>query len=223
MKTRILILALCAVIALSATPAMAYVQNGSWTGPGEFPVTQWQEAYWGGGEGQAGNAVSAWGYGNAGLPGNYPVWKLENAVLSSVTEIGTLKYSTVYSGGILNLYEAGPWWVGADTGGYVTISNVTLTNITQKYVDGSMEFDITGSGIYGSQLVTISAHYNKGTPMGPFTLSGTNPNTGLTGSAPTVFAALNSASVTVTPIPAAVWLLGSGLVGLVAIRRKRTK
>jgi hypothetical protein len=35
--------------------------------------------------------------------------------------------------------------------------------------------------------------------------------------------ALNSGQVNVVPIPAAVWLLGSGLVGLVALRRRMRK
>lgn len=219
MKKRLLMFALCLGIALYAAPAFASLQNGSWSSTaGDFNVSQWQEILWGGGEGQAGNEIQASGYNNSN-----PQWWLRGAVISSVQDLGGGVYSTIYTGGNLDLYLGGPWNPGTYDANYDRVTMTSFTNTTTKYGDGSMSFDITGTGIFGDQTIAITAHYDRATPYGPFTFTGTNPNTGLSGSAPDYFGTLTSGSVTVTPIPAAVWLLGSGLFGLVAIRRKFKK
>ena len=66
---------------------------------------------------------------------------------------------------------------------------------------------------------------NYGTPLNPGLTSGFE---GTTGGPCSPFAAFDTSAGTITgettviPIPAAVWLLGSGLIGLVGLRRRRS-
>jgi hypothetical protein len=69
------------------------------------------------------------------------------------------------------------------------------------------------------QSVILAATFN-GIPTSKV-FGGVNPNTGgiendISGHG----SQLGSASITITPIPGAVWLLATGLIGLVGIRRK---
>lgn len=223
MKKRVLMIAVLFLGTITlAAPASASLMNGTWTSSaGDFSTGPWREILWGGGEGMAGNEIQAWGLETGGMP----QWGTQGAVLSTVQDLGGGTYLTTYEGGILVLYKGGPWNPGTyDVSGDLIAMN-GFSNTTVKYGDGTMSFDILGTGIFGNQAVTIAAHFDRATPQGPFPYSGINPNSGEPGSASFYLGDLTSITVTITsvPVPPAAWLLGTGLIGLVAIRRRTKK
>jgi len=169
---------------LSAQPAV-----GTWTSQsGSFPPGQWQELLYGGGEGLPGNEIQAWsdGYfaltgaqimlseGVVQLQGCEPVGEGEN------TEYPALVYRTIYSGGTLELANAGTPWETTDPTGTFTVALGPLTNVTTKFTaenscdtTGVISFDLSGVGTiegYEGWHVFVNAHYT-GTPS----LGGTDP------------------------------------------------
>lgn len=118
-----------------------------------------------------------------------------------------------------------------DTGGdgkFFSFTGNTLTGLNgDSYV---------GAGPQTSIYNSASSFYALGGNVagGPYTLaqlqngsvSGIGPNT-LTalwvGANTPVSADISSVAVETTPIPGAIWLLGTGLLGLIGVRRKMTK
>ncbi|MEZ5754190.1 MAG: hypothetical protein R3D90_05270 [Paracoccaceae bacterium] len=85
-----------------------------------------------------------------------------------------------------------------------------LTNVSLRFLDGAITFDpIAPQQIAGVGLVTVS-FLNA-----PSTLFGQGP-----GQNPT--SAIISASISVVPLPAGVLLLGTALLGLFGLSRRRT-
>ncbi len=103
----------------------------------------------------------------------------------------------------------GNWYYSVWEGG--GFSSIALT-----WLDGAAEFDSYASAFlfYGSSENTLSAGFTDGFcgstefPMSPFAAH-TTIGTTITGETSAV------------PIPGAVWLLGSGIMGMMAIRRRK--
>lgn len=216
------------VLLATHLPAQASLHNGNWTNPGGAPYGIWTEYFWGGGPGQPGNEIQAtkWGiqYGAA-------MWHVQQAYLLSSEQIAQNVYRTTYSGGTLFLSSEGPWWT-VDPGYYdwLQIGMTRFTNTTTFYENGAMAFTITGYGIYNDpdpnvpdQQIRITATYGPGTPRvetnylnspsGHYDLY-TYLTDELTGT---------TVSINPVPIPGALWLLGSGLLGLIGLRRRMEK
>jgi len=198
------------------TSAMADLQAGSWqgslNGTPNFYTTLWQETYvyfnGSNAPGQPGNYIYASGFDAAGQV----QWQLGNSYLQTVTDLGSGKYETTYTGGNLYLYATGPWWTGDPTTSPVLVGYMSYLNESQNS-GNSTTFTITGTGETNDNkwFVTVIAQYS-GTPG---SLSGA---IGVTDS-------LNSGTITIraVPLPAALWLFGPGLIGIAAIRRRLRK
>ena len=111
--------------------------------------------------------------------------------------------------------------------GYVTNMNAQMTGGFASYNDGG-----AASNGFSNPEMTLSdliAGTNQNGPMGIFsfasgkaTVDGTLQfNIGVTDAAGLETFNVTSANVATTPIPAAAYLLGSGLMGLVGLRRKK--
>jgi hypothetical protein len=214
------------VILFATTPAQASLQNGSWTNPGGAPIGTWTEYFWGGGPGQPGNELQAYKPGVVDPTPAY--WSLIGALLTSAVHDPNNQnvWTTTYTGGTLSLSNMGPWWQG-DTGTYdwVDVAMTSFTNTTTLYLDGRLAFSISGHGIYNDQNVWITAAYGPGVPVLGTLPSTLNPITGATGDWAYQTGELTSSTISVNtvPVPATVWLLSSGLLGLVALRRRRMR
>jgi hypothetical protein len=222
---------LIAVLLFSSGPSEAgLLNNGSWSDAGGTPIGTWTEHYWGGGPGQAGNRIEAFKKG-AGQFAEAAYWSLIDASLAKVEQLSPNVYKTTYTGGMLSLSNQGPWWNGTTSGyDYVEIGMTSFTNMTTLYPDGRMAFSITGYGIYDNptgddQKVWITATYGPGVPRVDTLYSAWNPVKRIEGDWVYQSGELagSTISINAVPIPPAVWLLGSGLLGLVAIRRRMQK
>lgn len=95
-----------------------------------------------------------------------------------------------------------------------TFSNFTLyktlfgSNFSAdlSYTGGSMQGGLAGGSITGAFENADPADFSVTAPFAPFTADNVTAKIG---------------PVTVVPVPAAVWLFGSGLIGLVSMARKR--
>ncbi len=106
----------------------------------------------------------------------------------------------------------GQWYVSG--GGIGTRDLNWLENVTDfDNYSSAFFYSSYSSGSYGTPLNTGLTNGFEGTtggPCSPFAAFDTSAGT-ITG------------ETTVIPIPAAVWLMGSGLIGLVAVRRRKGK
>jgi hypothetical protein len=216
-------LILLIVLLLSTTPAQAsLLQDGSWTDPGGAPIGIWTEYFWGGGPGQPGNEIQAY------KPLTPAYWSLIGALLTSAVQdpVNQNVWNTTYTGGTLSLSNMGPWWQGSSGGyDYVEVAMTSFTNTTTLYQDGHMAFSITGYGLYNDQNVWITATYGPGAPATGTLPSTWNPVTGITADWNYQTGILTSSTISVNtvPIPGALWLLGTGLLGLAGLRRSKRK
>jgi len=211
MKKVICILAF--TILLFGTSAMAGLTPGTYDLPSLSDLNPTWSELWKGpvlGPGQVGNELQA-----SGLS-----FSLSGALLNSVTPGGIGYFTTVYKGGTLTLNPAS--W-----GGPAIIQNIDFINSTQLLSadpTGEMLFGITGTGMFGSQSITLAAWY-FGQPeliVDSNSVIGQKgvlyPDDSMKGQ--------GGASITIgrpVPVPTALWLLGSGLLGLLGFRRKFSK
>lgn len=106
----------------------------------------------------------------------------------------------------------------ATTAGELRVGAMDLTDFSGEYL-------AAGSGT----LFTFTLQANANAPLGSSALSWGDANTGVVGfdygdaDFQDVVLPSSGTSINVVPIPAAVWLLGSGLLGLVGLRRKFSK
>jgi hypothetical protein len=191
------------------------IMNGDWSSsssPPDFPTTQWREILWGGGEGQPGNELQAWGDD----VGTERIWELTEALLTSVVDNGGGHYTTTYNGGSLELYKGGPWWPQAWDGSYALVTMESFTNDTHKDGGGTLTFNITGSGYYGDKSVFVSASYSGIPATGTFPVEpeSENETVDFIGGCPF------EARIVITPIPSTLLIFCSGLLGVLGIRRR---
>ncbi|MFA7061815.1 MAG: VPLPA-CTERM sorting domain-containing protein [Pedobacter sp.] len=100
----------------------------------------------------------------------------------------------------------------------------TSASVTSIDLVGNFKFDIVGAGLEDSDNKNIYSYFGVSddfTCTNALALSFTanHVNGGFTSS--TITGGILVDSPTPTPIPAAAWLLGSGLMGLVGVRRRR--
>jgi hypothetical protein len=154
--------------------------------------------------------------GAHGVPGNQflaggPGWLLLGTLQSVVpASSGSWQYQSTYS---INsaMVVPGAW------GEAIQISNVAATNLSRRDNQGKLAWELTFTG-YDAQNPGIPIVIKAGFDSIGSGAVYYNDNTTLHGGSP--FSAI---TMQVVPIPAAVWLLGSGLLGLVAIRRRFKK
>ena len=157
--------------------------------------------------------------GAHGVPGNDviatgPGWVLTGELVSVAFASSPWQYQTIYNIGIA-ITVPGVW------GEAVSISNVSGTNLSRRDANGKLEWEFTFSGYDpgNPQLIDFVARFDSIPPVTPTTgVTYYNDNVALHGGSP-----LAQLTMHIAPVPAAVWLLGSGLIGLVAIRRRVMK
>lgn len=135
---------------------------------------------------------------------------------------GTYTFNTALGGGVA---ETGPLNLTVGTGqlgahmlfNWSSNSNidvVVLWNANGVFGNNAAQQTLTGTAVWNSVSIDGNGDGIPGTPMvagGPF--AGFNANFNLNGITPAA-----------VPLPAAVWLLGSGLLGMVGVaRRKRSE
>jgi len=213
-------------------------QAGSWFyAPGD-PSSQlhdgmWAEFFVGGGPGQAGNLVfaidlNAWDPVEEEWNEENVQWSIGGFTLVAAELIGGgtdyLQYQTLYTDGSLYGADGGPW----GEGGY--IDEMFATNWTTAYDNGNLDFffaaghetedvmfDAMFSGILGQNYFTFGpGGFPYPVPEWEFDLSVYSGHWG----SGFEFLSLQTPEGEPVPVPAAVWLLGSGLVGLFGFRRR---
>ncbi len=189
--------------------------------------------------------VSQDAFGNPGNPPGYTPAPVNNTDLQTGGSLASLNYSVLLQfnlSGItenitsvsLNLYKkngsgssgttafnaADAWTETSDYTTFQTIVTGATTSIGSSSVTGAasngwVTWNLTGltSAMYSDGILSIAL---KEDTLGGFHLF--DSRTGTAGNAPYL-----SVSTAAVPIPGAVWLLGSGLLGLVAIRRRFKK
>jgi hypothetical protein len=189
------------------------------------------------------NAASTNLVSNGGFEtlGSYIGNGLYNATDWTISDLssGTGVYSTVSSSGYgsLGLLPAEGQsflWGGAYSGNTGTITQQTLTSTARMNynLDFSLANTNNGYSAANSWLVKWNGvNMGSGTNVGNFgntpyhfVVTGTGNDTlqFVFNNEPGAFA-LDKVSVSATPIPAAAWLLGSGLIGLIGIKRRNQK
>jgi hypothetical protein len=107
-------------------------------------------------------------------------------------------------------------WTGSSGSGVYTFDLSTHADYRTRINGDWSVYDPARSG----SLADVITMINNGGYNGYAAFFG--PQIGMSGTSNTSFY-VSEIQLQAVPIPAAVWLLGSGLVGLVAIRRKRTR
>jgi hypothetical protein len=124
------------------------------------------------------------------------------------------QYQSIYNIGIA-ITVPGTW------GEAISVSNVSGTNLSKRDGSGKLAWHFTFTG-YDTENPSIPIYFTADfDSITPTPLSGVtyyNDNKTLHGGSP-----LSQLTMQIVPIPAAAWFLGSGLLGLVAIRRKVKK
>ena len=143
-----------------------------------------------------------------------PGWALTGTLSSvPVASTGLWQYQSAYQIN-LAIVAPGAW------GEAVQISNVSGTNLSRRD-NGKLEWHFTFTG-YDNENSSIPIHFTAHfdsitpTPVSGITYFDFDPF--LHGGSP-----LSQLTMQIVPIPAAAWLLGSGLIGLVVIRRRMKK
>jgi hypothetical protein len=136
--------------------------------------------------------------------------------VGAITSAGTLETAAVNGTGVLSIFDGGftltadLMWVDIATfgtlGGFNTTGTANLSNI-----------------VYGGSNADLVALFNAGSGTNTATFQFTTPMslTDLFTASTMITSTSFSGSITPVPVPAAVWLFGSGLLGLIgtAIRK----
>ena len=192
--------------------------TGSWNLDSGLNNGYWIEAFVGGGHGAQGNKIFAYGGSQ---------WDVA-ATLDSVTtsSMSGYDYETTYIGS-LSLFSAGPWSENIELSNVSFVNNSILTTEDVQGVQAPrLKFLLTGTTIQNGYKYGFEAIFNEleYPDFGLYDTAATMTLGGITYDAHAgyEFESL-SVSVNAVPVPAAVWLLGSGLLGLIGIRRRAEK
>jgi len=221
---KLLVMAVAVMLAVSLA---GQVQAESYNLSNGLENGKWVEYLINGNHGEPGNILGAASVGATYNPGagqweNYQ-WYLTGFVLQSVTALEGGWYESIYQNGWLRL-AAGPW--GTPPGGEYFLAGFTGTNLSRLDGDGNLEFHFTASALDGGQSINIAGdfwgtlgdnywNFSQGEEF-PDGSGNIRPYPGHGG----VWFENLSISSSQVPIPGAVWLLGSGLMGLFGLRRK---
>jgi|GEM_PF-2777625 len=222
-------------------------QAGSWFyAPGD-PASQlndgmWVEFFVGGGPGQQGNLIFAidknvYDPGTGTWDDSLAQWSIGGFTLAAVEYLGGgtgwggvndgvayNQYQTLYINGSLYAADGGPWGEGGH------LDEMFAMNWTTSYANGNLDFffaaghdtedvmfDAQFSGILNQNYFTFGpGGFPFPVPEWEFDLSVYSGHWG----SGFEFLSLQTPEGEPVPVPAAVWLLGSGLVGLVGFRRR---
>lgn len=140
-------------------------------------------------------AAGTWGVASSmpfyGLP-----WVASNGVL--ITGAGAHTWDTAdttgASGGVMNFTLGANQIAGAIKFAWGTTTNIDVVNVWDINADGSLTAAVV-PGMIDGPFPGFNAAFNLTSP--------------------------NLVSPTIVPVPAAVWLLGSGLLGLVGVARRK--
>jgi len=184
-----------------ATNASAALVPGTYDLISEFGNGSWSESFApAGGEGAPGSLITATG----------PGWTLTGELQSVAPGSGGWAWESIYNVNYSLVFAKPSRW-----GEQVYVSGVAATNLSRRDSDGDLEWHFTFSGYDpgNPQLIIFTAHFDSISPD-PFNASYETFPGGHRGTF------LSQLTMQIVPIPSAVLLLGSGLLGLVVIRRR---
>jgi hypothetical protein len=182
-------------------------------------------------------ALAALSTPDSGTSGDAPVVyvRAANVGLPSLGTLNTLSASYHLYGATTGPSGTAPYWLtylyapGGSYVGVITMGGPDLNGSSQIHVIyvGNDPNPHTTDTYWGTTLSTLnSTSYNGTTTFGQLTVYETGVEIGnWDNGSLTIPASANIDSITVSsvPIPAAFWLLGSGLLGLIGIRRRFRK
>ena len=119
------------------------------------------------------------------------------------------------------IYTTGAFGMPAPSGTVDTVAGTINVDFSSLWANATTPYGSLDTALYLSTNPPVGGTYNPGT--GAFALTWTNPFSILVGSNfinGTASVSLNG-TATLVPVPAALWLLGSGLLGLAGIARRR--
>jgi len=207
------ILLMIAIVCLAVTPASAALfQNGSFENGSNPPVSGFSTLAGGSTD------ITGWTVGGSGVDWVGSYWNASQGARSidlSSTSIGWISQS--FSTTPNTAYRLSFDMAGNPEGGS-GVSKIKNMLVTVGGNNGAFEtfsFDTTGKTTTSMGWANHSFVFTA--------LSGQTTLTFMSLEPSAYGPAIDNVNVATVPIPPAVWLLGTGLVGLVAIRRKRTK
>jgi hypothetical protein len=184
LRCSIIVFFLVSVLSFSA---YALVPKWNWVAPGPLEKGTWKEILKGGGEGKAGNEITAESV-------NYI---FRGAILVGTPELlpsqpdcesdAIAEYKTIYDGGTLTLITqvpGPPWYINGTADPYIISLGETVV-YTCKYSNNQMSFTLESRGVFpftasmvkSIYVAEVKAEYHRGTPTfnptdAPSTISG---------------------------------------------------
>lgn len=167
----------------------------------------------GGVSGAMAGYVQFYAYDTIDNSGQTPACGQDNAIKLSIFNVSTTQYGLYYSvdgGSYQEIFASGSTWnsgvVDVDVSNVQTLLSFKLSDGTNDYFQGVMNFhDTPVSPCAADYFMTVDVTWDDGSTLA---MNLTNVDS-CEGIAP-------------VPIPAAAWLLGCGLLGLVGIRRRKS-
>jgi hypothetical protein len=190
----LIVLLLCLSTQASAALVAGTYDLTNWNG-------SWTEYFGSGGEGTAGSFLMA----NANTGNRWSFSATSTGIAQPGSYAGGYNYATSYTVFSASIAPNPSAW-----GDYIFLSNATATNYSLASATG-LQFLFTASGTTSSGIpILFEALFNSSAPGSTYS-SSTDFHSG---------SGFERLTLTVVPIPAAAWMLGAGIIGLIAIRRK---
>ena len=216
MKSSILGTVCACALSVFVTPAMAVTINYSNTSGSSINLDPTDDCGVSGSIGcfsfSAGNSIqitsgSALGF-SGGITGTYGV--------GAITSSGSLETANIIGTGMLNIFDGSKTltadlnWIDIATFGTAGSLNTTGAANLSNIVYSGVNVDLVALASLGGGTSTASFQFTSPTTLTDlFTTSTTVTSTSFSG------------SITAVPVPAAIWLFGSGLLGLVGVARRK--